>query len=154
MTEELTRIGQGVPHQPKRRRIWWLAAALAALAIGATAVYALAPSTSFEIKGSMVLRDAKGWDKASAGGPICFGRGGYSDIAGGTQVIVTDSGGTTIALGRLGPGLPTSSGCIFEFVVTNVPTGHDFYGVEVGHRGRLTYDKDHIRQPIEQSLGG
>lgn len=98
-----------------------------------------------------------------AGGPgqVCAVGGGYSDIRAGAQVVVTDDAGRTLALGQLGDGtlrLPDlehwgTRSCVFPFSV-QVPGGHDFYGVEVTHRGVVRYSAGQLRQPVELSLDG
>lgn len=72
----------------------------------------------------------------------CWGYNGYEDIHEGTPVVVTDAAGTTVAIGKLGPGVPKGTAdkadsCTFSWEVLNVPVGSDFYGVEVSHRGRI-----------------
>lgn len=97
-----------------------------------------------------------------AGGPgqPCAVGGGYADIRAGAQVVVTDASGRTLALGELGDGklrLPDldvwgTRSCVFPFSV-QVPGGHDFYGIEVTHRGMVRFTAEQLRQPVEMSLG-
>ncbi|MEV4096953.1 hypothetical protein [Streptosporangium saharense] len=85
----------------------------------------------------------------------CVTTGGYSDIQEGAQVVVTDASGTTVALGRLAYGSwNRHTGCVFLFNVPDVPGGHKFYGVEVGHRGRLQYTAEQVAQPLALTIGG
>jgi hypothetical protein len=84
---------------------------------------------------------------ADAGGVLnlddvrCSGMGGYSDIAEGAQVTVTDEGGTVLGVSQLSAGTLIGGGmtrsCDFAFTVNNVPAGHQFYGVSVSHRGTI-----------------
>ncbi|MEV1245104.1 hypothetical protein [Nonomuraea sp. NPDC049750] len=83
--------------------------------------------------------------------PACSGKGGYSDIGQGTQVVVTDAAGKTVALGKLGTGLHEERGCTFRFAIT-VPPGGQFYGIEVSHRGRVQYAAYEL-DSIELQLG-
>jgi hypothetical protein len=84
----------------------------------------------------------------------CAGGGGFDDIREGTQVVVTDAAGKTIALGQLtAGGRKGGVGCMFLFVVENVPAGLDFYGIEVSHRGRVQYTAAQLAAPIELSIG-
>jgi hypothetical protein len=73
----------------------------------------------------------------------CEGMDGYDDIRAGTSVTVADASGATIAVGKLGDGRLNGSGftrtCGFVFTVADVPAGKGFYGIEVSHRGRMTY---------------
>ena len=87
----------------------------------------------------------------------CYtGGSGYGDIVRGTQVTVT-AGGQTVALGALGSG--TSIGdirdgmCTFPLAIPNVPGGHDFYLVEVSHRGGISYTEEEMRSGVHVTLG-
>lgn len=85
----------------------------------------------------------------------CIGQGGYSDIHNGTQVVVTDADGRTLALGRLtgaevGGGLDV---CAYTIRIGDVPGGHDFYGIEVSHRGRVQYSRSDVEKPLHLTLG-
>jgi|GEM_PF-6544862 len=73
---------------------------------------------------------------AAAGGP-CKGLDAYSDLLGGTPVVVTDQNGTTIATGSLDVGKVTdASTCDFAFFVPDVPNAKS-YRFEVGGRRAL-----------------
>jgi hypothetical protein len=78
----------------------------------------------------------------------CLGRGGYSDVAAGLQVNVSDESGAIIATGALEQGevVPDQfwNNCNFPFTVSSVPTAK-FYRVEVGHRGQVTYSYDQMQ---------
>lgn len=76
---------------------------------------------------------------------LCSGTGGYSDIDFGTQVNVTDAGGTLVAVGSLGLGHKTELGCEFPFTVDDVTPGSKFYTVEVSHRSGLTQTEEELR---------
>lgn len=113
----------------------------------------------FTVNGFMTLRLGQFiWDKDP---DVCSGWKGYDDIRGGTQVVVTDPAGTTIAIGALGAGVPRrdpdntsrATECRLPFKVTGVPGGHQFYRLEVGHRGKLEYARDKIDKPLELTLG-
>lgn len=64
----------------------------------------------------------------------CMGSGGYSDIAAGTQVVITDDSGKTLTITHLEPGSGDQFSCEFQFRA-DVPSGRGYYGVEVSHRG-------------------
>lgn len=78
---------------------------------------------------------------------VCAGRGGFDDINAGTDVVVTDSTSTTVAIGKLGTGQPVidpsdstrATSCLFTFDIKDAPSGRGFYGIEVGHRGRVQF---------------
>lgn len=80
---------------------------------------------------------------------------GYEDVREGANVTVTDASHKTIALGSLGAG--HSDGfqlsCIYRFVVTDVPAGLKFYGVEVSHRGSLQYTDAQLKKGVALSIG-
>jgi len=98
----------------------------------------------------------------------CSGSGGYSDLAGGTQVVVKDGSGSIIATGHLNEGTGANpyvykgtpdpeivDSCSFSFDVEGVPDS-DFYSIEVGHRGAMTYSRAEMESmswTLELSLG-
>jgi len=70
----------------------------------------------------------------------CHGHGGYDDIQPYLDVIVRSGDGEILAKGSLGTGnlQSGSNDCVFPIAVAGVPKA-DFYSIEVGHRGELTY---------------
>jgi hypothetical protein len=89
----------------------------------------------------------------------CTPADGYADVTSGAQVTVTDDTGRSVAVGQLDVGVvekPASGGfpvCAFSFHV-DVPAGHPLYGVEVGHRGKVTFTARQLAtSEIEMSLG-
>ena len=64
--------------------------------------------------------------------------GGYDDIRAGTQVTVTDEGGTLIGTGQLTGGRLSLSACRFTYRITDLPEAR-FYKIEVSHRGGVTH---------------
>ena len=94
------------------------------------------------------------------GEPCALAEAGYEDIRDGAQVVITDASSKTIAVGKLGPGKMRRPGgadasdrhCVFAFEVS-APRGHDFYGIEVSHRGRLQYTAAQLQAPLELTLG-
>lgn len=77
----------------------------------------------------------------------CAGTGGYSDIAVGLGVVVTDQDGRTIGTGRLTHDGIEDVGdedfCAFAFTVP-VADPAEFYAIEVGSRGELTYSHEEL----------
>jgi hypothetical protein len=75
----------------------------------------------------------------------CTGWKGFDDIRGGTEVVVTDASGKTVAVGELATGHATgitndtATGCRLGFSITGIPPGVGPYGVEIGHRGATHY---------------
>lgn len=82
--------------------------------------------------------------------------GGYDDIDVGTDVVVRNEGGDIIAAGKLEYGHFTPErDCLFPFTIVNVPNA-DFYAIEVGNRGTLTYsfaELEAIGWEVHFSLG-
>lgn len=105
-----------------------------------------APPASFDAHGTLTLTK---YEHAGVEGSWCRGEDGYADIAGGTQVKITDSTGSVVALGVLSDGvarqtttwMPTgTSACVFGFDVTGIPVGDGgIFGVEVSHRGVIQF---------------
>lgn len=148
------------PARPKRRVPAWIIAALpVVLAAAASAFYfgpllddkrpSASPSpsaASFVLRGSLTLEKARG--VLNLDDVHCGGMGGYDDIAAGAQVKVTDAAGKTVGVGVLGGGIMSGSGptrtCEFGFQVPGVRPGAGFYGVEVAHRGVVSYPEAQI----------
>jgi hypothetical protein len=93
------------------------------------------------------------------GGP-CVTDDGYDDLTEGTQVVVADDQGETLALGtlraavlRAGPeGGLSEAKCEFGFVVSGVSASEDFYTVSVGRRGGQKYSRGQVAQPLSLTL--
>jgi hypothetical protein len=86
------------------------------------------------------------------GGP-CVTRSGFDDIAAGAQVVVKDAAGKVLATTTLGPGRSTGTACAFGFH-TDVPTGSDFYGVELGRRGVVQFTAEQMAAGVHLTVGG
>ena len=89
----------------------------------------------------------------------CTGDDGYSDIKPGLQVVIRDGDGSTLGTGHLAYDheayQATDDRCPLVFEV-DVPRS-DFYAIEVGDRGELTYSFDDMEAMgwrVEASLGG
>lgn len=87
----------------------------------------------------------------------CHGTGGYTDVAGGAEVVISDDAGATLALAHLNTGtanIPSSGTggtCNFTFDAS-VPSGKHFYGVQVTHRGVVKFSEADMAAP-HVSLG-
>lgn len=121
-----------------RTTVTTLAAVL--LALGLTACGENEPET-FDASGGIILSadDFGEWTK----GTLCHGSGGYDDIDEGASVTIYDNKDVKIATGSLGEGVAiTPMACMFEFTVKDVPVQEtDIYGVEVTHRGQVTFKR-------------
>lgn len=112
---------------------------------------ASAKAETFVVSGDITLVDSGvRWDTV---GGACYGTEGYDDMHGGTQVVVKDAAGTTIAVGQLKDGAKENSvTCRFGFVVDEVPSGSAAYSLEVSHRGSFSFTED-AANTIHLSLG-
>ena len=143
-----------------------LAAAALVLALagcGASAPAATAPLTKATKKPLPLL--VRGTFSLSLPGfvwnpGVCTGTGGYDDIDADTTVVVTDNAGTTVAIGKLGAGQPVrdpddpsrAQTCMYTFDIPNVPSGRHFYGIEVGHRGRVQFTEAQLGERVQLEL--
>lgn len=99
-------------------------------------------------------------DQSQTIGTPCTSGAGLSDIARGTQVVIEDQSGKTVALGSLDSGtlsgVPSQSEdtlkCSFAFTLSHVPAGHPFYRVGIGHRGTTQYTAAQMHQPLALTL--
>ncbi len=111
-----------------------------------------APSTR-TVSGVMTVVSGSGSLYSGSSYGACTLSGGYDDITAGTTVTVRDSSGTIAGVGALGSGTGSSYGCAFSFTVDDVPVS-DFYTVEVGHRGEVTFTDAAVRDgDLRLSLG-
>lgn len=86
-------------------------------------------------------------------GASCAVKDGYSDVDFGTTVTIRDGKGEIVGVGMLGAPLVTFDGheptsylywCRIQFTVKDVVKGRDFYSVEVGRRGQVSYDETRL----------
>jgi hypothetical protein len=75
-------------------------------------------------------------------GPKCDAEG---DVSKGAQVTVYDASGAAIGIGSLEAGeemdLGSGYGCVFPFVIEDVPAEGSIFSIEVSHRGRVNFTK-------------
>lgn len=96
-----------------------------------------------KLTGTIDVVDTDNYFRGSDGSSdtSCAASGGYSDIAEGTQVIVKDRDGKTLAVGRLEQGeRQTALYCTFAFTVEGIKDA-SFYKVEISHRGEQNYSR-------------
>ncbi len=111
----------------------------------------VAVSPRFEVIGTFTLTDI---GNTRGSDTNCFGDGGYDDIRSGVSVTVRDGAGAVLGTGRLGDGVK-DLWCTFNFTVADLPKV-DFYSVEVGRRGELTYSFDEMETSgwkVDLSIG-
>jgi hypothetical protein len=86
-------------------------------------------------------------------GTKCHGTHGYSDVGGGTQVIVKNGRGEVLTSTSLGEGHGDEVNCRFGFTFP-ITEGQDRYVLSVGHRGEFSYSFEQLqRGGIEIHLG-
>lgn len=173
--EPLTRIG--APPQPpnRRRRVNWVVWAppivifIGLLALAGGAWWAgREPANAdpdgppqietFTVSGYVTLKLGQfAWYSTDN---ICIGIRAFDDINLETQVVVSDASGKTLGAGNFGlpevvkdPNDATrATNCRVPFAVNGVPMGHEFYGVQVGQRDKMSFNRFDIRQPLELKL--
>lgn len=118
----------------------WRRAVTAWAALAVLAVTIAACGGGHTITGTFTLTDS---DVAYSTAD-CHGTGGYSDIRVGAGVVVKDGAGKTIGTTDLtyNSSISGAGSCAYAFTV-EVPNA-DFYAVEVGRRGALTYSKTEL----------
>jgi hypothetical protein len=114
----------------------------------ATGFFVLRSHGGFTITGDMTLTGGG----AGTEGSSCQGTGDYDDINKGTEVVVSDPGGKTLATGRLRAGTTQAGDCVFPFTVHRVPKDKSFYGVTISHRGTLNYSQTDLKEPLHLAL--
>lgn len=108
------------------------------------------PPSAFTLRGTLALTpDSVSRGIAHPSSTTCAGKGGYKDLGQGASVTIFDSSSTIIASGQLDAGAFNGdlldATCTFSFSVPGVPNGHDYYQVEVSHRGKVTLKGDDAR---------
>lgn len=119
------------------------------MAVGSAAAVVLLVPGTLEVHGSVWLFD----DSLKGGSQTwCTGTGGYSDVTAGAQISVLDPDGTVLAFAPLGPGNhATPASCEFGFSV-KLPAGKGIYGFQLGRRGVVRFNEDHL-DLVELSIG-
>jgi hypothetical protein len=128
--------------------------AVLVLIVAGALVYVAARPQPISVTGSVTITSS------IDGGKTCQGVDGYDDIHGGASVVIHDSAGKVVATGALDDGVGTELAtadiavtCRFDFTVRDVPR-QKFYGVEVSHRGTVTFNAKQVSAgPVALSLG-
>jgi hypothetical protein len=111
-------------------------------------------SKPFDASGTITLIDD---DKHWKVGDQCEGTGGFSDIRGGADVVVSGPSGESLALASLIGGFSKQVGsrvvCNFIFMVLSVPPDKGIYTLTIGHRPKR-FTEAELREDISLSLGG
>lgn len=133
----------------------WTAAALGTVllaALGTGVVYATrtaAKPDTVTIQGDISV------PTGNASSSICVSGLGYTDIAAGAQVTITDQAHAVIHTGSLNAGEPTAGRCVYHFRIDGVPAAATTYGVSIGNtfRGVIYFTRDQLASPIALTLG-
>lgn len=133
---------------------WMIAGLITALiGVGLTFGTKALGHHSFTTRGTISLTSTTGG--LGGLGATCFGRGGYSDLASGAAVDVSDNAGKVIAIGQItgnGTTVGTST-CVLPFTVSGVPAGKRFYGVTVTHRGVVQFTEAQMKAGVSLTIG-
>lgn len=79
---------------------------------------------------------------------------GYSDITGGTPVVIRDADGRISGMGELRSGRRSGPSCVYSFDVDQVDRS-DYYSVEVARRGEVTFTAEQVNTGnVHLILGG
>ena len=140
-------------NRPRRRRL--LIACLSALTLVVVGVIAVAVylhsnkgTATFTVTGTMTISGLSGTGIQTGIAGSCKGTGGYSDLAPGAEVVISDSTGRTLAIGQVGSTKSSKSDdlhCTLPFEVEQVPLGKGFYGVQVGHRNAVQFTEAQLK---------
>jgi hypothetical protein len=156
---------------PAPRRPGWLipvlvVAAVLVLALGGVATWALlrtpaaatpvaAPAPAMlNVNGEISGYTGAGW-KLNA---TCAYLPAYGDVTTGAQVRITDPSGKVVGLTQLTEGtiregaLEGTRGCGFPFNV-QVPAGLGIYGIEVAHRGVVSFPEAALAGKVSLTIG-
>lgn len=158
---------------PKRRWPYFWVGLTAVLIVGGFVAGALLfrsnreadplPPATMEIKGTVHLVGIhpEFTPTVCDGTNILGTRTGYDDLIAGAPVVVTDAAGMTVAIGKLGAGVPDIRPelnqylkvCTMRFTVTEVPAGRGFYGVQIASRDLVQYPEQRLAEPLTLTIG-
>ena len=110
-------------------------AGVTAVLVAAAAYVVLGTSEKHTVTGEFALTT----ENTLSTGDTCRGTGGYSDITPGTQVVIEDDTGRTLATGAFGAGLYDGRSCVFNFSFQDVPKAKFYRVHQSGDRGTLQY---------------
>jgi Protein of unknown function (DUF732) len=93
------------------------------------------------VKGSFTLQDSMPstfFPSITMMGSSCQGSGGFSDVQPGTTVLVKNGAGKNLTQTQLGPGIGSSTMCLFPFSF-ELKEGEDQYVVSISRRGDIPF---------------
>jgi len=104
---------------------------------------------SFTISGTIAVPSATYVAQGQDAPAFCGVEDGYEDLRTGASVTVTDSSGEVVGVGSLVDVDRTPEECRYSFGIPNVPEGSGTYGIEVGSRGIVQYERDKLDATVE-----
>jgi len=119
------------------------------------------PTEGFVVRGTMTVSGSTVMEDGAYEGHTCFAATGYDDITSGTQLLLSDDAGTTLAVTTFSPGRFTASvrgrghydgPCAFAFEFTSVPRIDGYYTLTAGKRGSMKYTRAQLASPIQLTL--
>jgi hypothetical protein len=108
---------------------------------------------SFTISGTISVPSATYVAEGQDATGFCTVKDGYEDLRTGASVAVTDAAGDVVGVGQLVDVKRTPEECRYAFDIPNVREGSGTYGIEVGNRGIVRYQRDELDDPVEVPLG-
>lgn len=139
-----------------RRRRTGLVVTLTVAAVAVLAGVALGLVLFLDAAGKVTVNGTVTIPAQAAGavdGDSCSGHDTFADVDKGTEVQITDAGNATVALTQLDAGRITGGGCTFTWTAKGVPTGKQFYGVQVGRRDPVKVPEAQLHQLVALALG-
>jgi hypothetical protein len=104
---------------------------------------------SFTISGTISVPSATYVAEGQDASGFCTVKDGYEDLRTGASVVVTDSGGDVVGVGQLVDVRRTPQECRYSFGIPDVAEGSGTYGIEIGNRGIVRYERDKLDDTIE-----
>lgn len=139
--------------RPRRTRLILAISAAAVLLVAVIAtVRLIGGSHDFTVHGGVAVNGTDSFT-AVGGDNNCAGSDGYDDLKAGAEVVVSDSSGKTIAVGSVTDSAAHGAVCLLTFEVAKVPSGKNFYGIEVTHRGVVKYSEKEMKAGPVLTIG-
>ena len=133
------------------RNRWPLAVIAALILVAGVVLLATHGRTGdFTVHGSMSL---VGTDNFASFGDNCAGSAGYDDLRDGAEVVISENGGKTVAVGTLEGSHSADGECLFRFDISGVPSGKGFYGILITHRGVVQFSEREMRDGPALTIG-
>ncbi|WP_419197128.1 serine/threonine-protein kinase [Mycolicibacterium litorale] len=144
----------------RSRTAVWLAAAVVVLVVvaGALGYLIFAPGDDepapepFTLAGTLRLPDEVIKTGGLPGGYTCAGTEAYGDIGPNAPVTVEDESGKLLAKGAINRSDSEREGCSLSFRVSQVPSGAEFYRVQVADHAEGNYTEAEAKAGVEVEI--